>query len=39
MKKKATAKLQEDITVRKIALIDDHVSLALCSVIIGWCER
>ena len=39
VEKEAVAKLQKDRTVRKIALLDDHVALALCSVIIGWCER
>jgi len=28
VEKKAVAKLQEDRTVRKIALLDDHVALA-----------
>lgn len=28
MEKKAVAKLQEDRTVRKIALLDDHVAMA-----------
>lgn len=32
VEKKAVAKLQEDRTVRKIALLDDHVALAFAGV-------
>ncbi|CAG5136807.1 unnamed protein product [Candidula unifasciata] len=32
VEKKAVAKLQEDITVRKIALLDDHVALAFAGL-------
>lgn len=32
VEKKAVAKLQEDRTVRKIALLDDHVALAFAGM-------
>ena len=32
VEKKAVAKLQEDRTVRKIALLDDHVALAFAGI-------
>ena len=35
VEKKAVAKLQEDRTVRKIALLDDHVALAFAGIIFG----
>lgn len=33
VEKKAVAKLQEDRTVRKIALLDEHVALAFAGMI------
>lgn len=35
VEKKAVAKLQEDRTVRKIALLDDHVALAFAGITIS----